>query len=92
MNRLSTTLLATLVLLLTACGEYVPPGVSGATPGARQTTQAREERPTLVPLPPRPTPTALPPMSDVLQIQPDDPRALGDPAAKVLIVEFTDYE
>ncbi|MFV9504221.1 MAG: hypothetical protein AB4911_06615 [Oscillochloridaceae bacterium umkhey_bin13] len=92
MSRLATALFALIALLLTACGEYVPPTPTRSATEDRQTAVALGGRPTLAPLPPRPTATPGPPVTDLLQISADDPRAMGDPNAPVLIIEFTDFE
>lgn len=84
-------------ILLTACGAEAPPPAALSAVEARQTAVAVEARPTLAPVaagtvreaaPPAP----LPPVAEVMQITADDPRALGDPNAPVLMVEFTDFE
>ncbi len=86
-----------ITMLLTACGAEAPPPAALSTVEMRQTAVALEARPTLVPLPggavgeagPPPPPA---PVTDVMGITANDPRALGDPNAPVLIVEFTDFE
>lgn len=92
MSRLATAFLALVALLLTACGEYVPPTPTRSATEDRQTAVALDARPTLAPLPPRPTGTPGPPVDDLLQIRADDPRSMGDPNAPVVIIEFTDFE
>lgn len=82
-------------LLLTACGAYQPPGPTPSSLQSRQTAQALRAEPTLAAVsagvapPPRPT---MPPLAELLNLRPGDPRSLGDPAAPVTIVELTDYE
>jgi protein-disulfide isomerase len=84
-------------ILLAACGAEAPPPEALSAVQARQTAVALQGQPTLAPLPtgaigaaaPPPTPA---PVVEVMQITADDPRALGDPNAPVLMVEFTDFE
>jgi protein-disulfide isomerase len=84
-------------ILLAACGAEAPPPEALSAVQARQTAVALQAQPTLAPLPtgaigqagPPPTPI---PVAELLGITNDDPRALGDPNAPVLIVEFTDFE
>lgn len=95
--RLLSLIFASLAgLLLTACGAYAPPAPTRSALEEQQTAVALQQRPTLAPLGPSPaSPTPLPPPPDlntVLQLRPDDPRALGKPDAPVLIVEFSDFE
>lgn len=90
-------LLGAAALLLAACGTYAPPASTRSALEESQTSVALQARPTLAPLTsgaaitPTPRPT-LPDLVELLQLRPDDPRALGDPEAPVLIVEFTDFE
>ncbi|WP_245860481.1 DsbA family protein [Candidatus Chloroploca asiatica] len=90
MKRFSCWML--LVFVLTACGSYAPPETSGGTTELRQTSVALNRPPTIPPLPPGPTPTPRPALTEIFDLRDDDPRALGDPNAPVLIVEFTDFE
>jgi protein-disulfide isomerase len=82
-------------LALAACGAYQPPADQSAL-AAGQTAAAVAGRPTLAPLPSGvaagPSATPRPDLASVLAIAADDPRALGDPAAPVTIVELTDFE
>jgi protein-disulfide isomerase len=95
--RAAFALIAVAVLVLTACGAEAPPPAALSTLEQRQTAIALAAQPTLAPLPtgaggdvaPRPTP---PPVTELMGITADDPRALGDPNAPVLMVEFTDFE
>lgn len=83
-------------LVLAACGAYQPPAADDSALAQRQTAVSLQGRPTLAPVesgpvtapPPRPTPD----LSALLAVAPDDPRALGNPAAPVTIIELTDYE
>jgi len=84
-------------LLLAACGAYSPPSPTRSAVEEMQTSVALQPRATLAPIDPEKIPTAaprpaLPDISEALQLRSDDPRALGDPNAPVLIIEFTDYE
>lgn len=91
-----------LLLGLGACGTAAPGGEPRSEVELRQTEVALSGRPTLVALPagtPPVAPVVAPPtaatgadVATLLELTADDPRALGDPAAPVLIVEFTDYE
>lgn len=92
MQRLALACFALFALLLSACGSAAPPPSERSELEARQTAVALSGRPTLVPLPPGPTATPAPDVATLLAITADDPRALGDPNAPVLIVEFTDFE
>ncbi len=90
-------LLGAAALLLAACGRYAPPAPTRSALEESQTSVALQARPTLAPLnsgaAPPATPRPAPPdLAELLQLRPDDPRALGDPDAPVLIVEFTDFE
>lgn len=97
MRRILVPVLTLVGLLLAACGSYAPPAPTRSAVEERQTALALSGRPTLAPLAgsdgstptPRPTPR---PIAELLSLSADDPRALGDPAAPVLVVEFTDYE
>jgi protein-disulfide isomerase len=83
-------------LVLAACGAYQPPAGEASSLAARQTAVALQGRPTLPPVqgaqlptvPPRPTPD----LAQLFELSADDPRAIGDPAAPVTIVELTDFE
>lgn len=83
-------------LVLAACGAYQPPAAEDASLAQRQTAVALQARPTLAPVESGPavgpSPRPTPDLSGLLAVAPDDPRALGDPAAPVTIVELTDYE
>lgn len=97
MRLLSRVLLVAIGLLLAACGAYAPPAPTRSALEEMQTSVALQARPTLAPIDPGllPTPAPAPPLPDVadaLQVRPDDPRALGNADAPVLIIEFTDYE
>lgn len=82
-------------LILAACGAYQPPTPARSAVEQRQTSVALERRPTLAALgdgpTPAPRPTA-PSLNELLAISADDPRALGNPAAPVTIIELTDFE
>ena len=95
MHRLSSALLALASLLLAACGTYQAPSPTRSAIEERQTAVAMEGRPTLAPVAAGPTRTPGPPppaIAEVLNINANDPRALGDVNAPVTIVEFTDFE
>lgn len=83
-------------LVLAACGTYQPPAADGSSIEQRQTAVALAGRPTLAPVQAGPavaaSPRPTPDFSSVLSLSADDPRALGDPAAPVTIVELTDFE
>ncbi|PDW03020.1 DsbA family protein [Candidatus Viridilinea mediisalina] len=87
-----------LLISLSACGTEAPTSETRSEVEVRQTEVALSGRPTLVAVPAGATPAApptaapLPDVATLLGLTDDDPRALGDPAAPVLIVEFTDYE
>ena len=82
-------------LILAACGAYQPPTPARSAVEQRQTDVALERRPTLAAVgsgpTPAPRPTA-PSLSELLAITADDPRAIGNPAAPVTIIELTDFE
>jgi protein-disulfide isomerase len=88
----------TLSLLLTACGAEAPPAAPLAAVDRQSTQVALVERPTLATVPTpadRPTATPAPTLDDLytlLEVGDDDPRALGQVDAQVVIIEFTDYE
>jgi predicted small lipoprotein YifL len=94
-------LLLALIFILAACGEYVPPEATRSPVELRQTERAlagaADPLPTAAAAP-QPTPdtaaTALAAAAaaDILAVPEDDPRALGDPAAPVVFIEFSDYE
>lgn len=90
------TLAPLAALVLAACGAYQPPATDRTAIDERQTAVALEGRPTLAPvqgdLVAAPTARPLPDLEQLLAITTDDPRALGDPAAPVTIIELTDYE
>lgn len=90
------TLAPLAALLLAACGAYQPPAAERSALTDRQTAVALQGRPTLPPLAaPATTPVPARPTPDTAQIfnlSADDPRALGDPAAPVTIIELTDFE
>lgn len=83
-------------LILAACGAYQPPAADGSAVEQRQTAVALAGRPTLAPVQAGPataaSPRPTPDLSALLALTADDPRALGDPAAPVTIVELTDFE
>lgn len=93
--HLRVCLTLTACLLLAACGAYQPPAPSRSAVEARQTTLALREIPTLAALgsgaTPVPRPTA-PSLAELLDLRADDPRAIGDPAAPVTIIELMDFE
>jgi protein-disulfide isomerase len=74
----SLTLLCCL-LVVAACGPEAPPRA------------ARPAAPAPTPLIPQPTPQQVAPAADT-PAAPDNPRALGDPAAPITVVEFSDYQ
>jgi protein-disulfide isomerase len=79
--------------MLAACGAYAPPAPTRSAIEQRQTALALQGSTPLAPLngesAEQPLPTAAP---LVIEIPADDPRALGNPAALVTIVEFSDFE
>ncbi len=87
-----------LVLLgLASCGEAAPLAPTRSPLETRQTQIALQGLPTVPPAPTglsRPTATPTPPVDlvSLLNLSADDPRALGNPDAPVLMIEFTDYE
>ncbi len=86
-----------LILLITGCGSVAPPVPTRSAVELRQTQLALQGLPTVPPVPDelrRPTVTPSPPIDliEFLNLTADDPRALGDPNAPVLMIEFTDYE
>ena len=90
-----TTLVALVMLLsllLTACGSAAPPSPTRSEREQQQTSVALSGRPTLAPLPSAPAPTSIPDLATIFAITDGDPRALGDPNAPILIIEFTDFE
>ena len=85
-------------MLLSGCGAEAPVAEQ-LEPVEREATKvALSERPTLAPVAPaadRPTATPAPTLNDLyvlLNVRDDDPRALGQVDAPVVIIEFTDYE
>lgn len=94
-------LLIVLVLLLAGCGEYVAPEATRSPVEQRQTERALAgvtPLPSVAAIGPLPTPDAAATSraanaaAEVLAVPADDPRALGDPAAPVVFIEFSDYE
>lgn len=83
---------------LAACGAYQPPASEPSAVEQRQTEMAivMAGRPTLAPvdLGPAtgPSPRPTPDVARLFALRADDPRALGDPAAPVTIVELIDFE
>lgn len=91
------SLLLILVFVVTGCGSAAPPVPTRSAVELRQTQVALQGLPTVPPAPTelsRPTPTPAPPVDlvELLKLTADDPRAMGDPNAPVLMIEFTDYE
>ncbi|NJN17352.1 MAG: DsbA family protein [Oscillochloris sp.] len=83
------------MIVLAGCGAYAPPVEPLSSVEERRTALAIAGQPTLGPqavIPtPQPRPTT-PAVSELLAIAADDPRAVGDPNAPVVFVEFTDFE
>ncbi|MGC8800534.1 DsbA family protein [Chloroflexus sp.] len=97
MMRILSLWIVILVVLFVGCGSAAPPAPTRSPIEIRQTQVALQGLPTVPPAPTELTlPTSTPqPTRDVvalLNLTPDDPRALGDPNAPVLMIEFTDYE
>ncbi len=87
----------TLLLILAGCGEAAPLNPTRSALETRQTQVALQQLPTVPPAPtelsrpPKPTPPPVD-LASLLKLTADDPRALGNPDAPVLMIEFTDYE
>ncbi len=84
-------------VVLIGCGNAAPLTPTRSPIEIRQTQVALQGLPTVPPAPAglaEPTATALPAIDLVtlLNLTDDDPRALGNPDAPVLMIEFTDYE
>ena len=79
-------------LLLAACGTAAPPGPARSEREQQQTNVALSGRPTLAPMPSAPAPTPVPDLATLFTITDNDPRAIGNPNAPILIIEFTDFE
>lgn len=88
-------------LVLAGCGAEAPAAATITNSERNRTQVALVEQPTLAPVPTatpaadRPTATPAAQLSDLyalLEVTDDDPRAVGQVDAPVVIIEFTDYE
>lgn len=85
-------------LVLAGCGAEAPAPATLTNSERNRTQVALVEQPTLAPVAPaadRPTATPAAQLSDLyalLEVTDDDPRAVGQVDAPVVIIEFTDYE
>ncbi|WP_298407151.1 DsbA family protein [uncultured Chloroflexus sp.] len=95
--RLAHFWLTLFTVVLIGCGSTAPLTPTRSPVEVRQTQIALQGLPTVPPAPTelaRSTATPRPAINlvELLNLTDDDPRALGDPKAPVLMIEFTDYE